>query len=68
MDVHAACSKLTNVPRAPATVIPIGLGQESGLPIGAQIMGPHLSDLSTLHLAVLLADEGIVPTQQRANR
>ncbi|GAA2234148.1 amidase family protein [Herbiconiux moechotypicola] len=64
MDFHAAWSKLTNVPRAPATVVPIGLGRESRLPIGAQIMGPYLADLSTLQLAVLLEEEGVVGARQ----
>ena len=40
----------------PATVMPIGLGK-SGLPIGVQIIGPYLGDLTTLAFAQLAERE-----------
>lgn len=38
----------------PATVVPIGLGTD-GLPIGVQIVGPHLHDRTTLAVARMIA-------------
>ncbi len=40
----------------PATAMPIGLG-ESGLPIGVQVIGPHLEDRTTLAFAELAERE-----------
>jgi amidase len=40
----------------PATVMPIGMGQ-SGLPVGAQLIGPHLEDRTTLAFAELAERE-----------
>lgn len=39
----------------PATVVPVGTSAD-GLPIGVQIVGPYLGDLTTLRLAAHLAD------------
>ena len=46
----------------PATVAPIGR-TETGLPIGVQIIGPHLEDLTPIQFAQLLeqAFGGFVP-------
>lgn len=41
---------LASLAGLPATAMPIGLG-ESGLPIGAQIIGPYLEDRTTLAFA-----------------
>ena len=38
----------------PATVVPVGLDAD-GLPIGVQIVGPHLHDRTTLQLARLIS-------------
>jgi amidase len=38
----------------PATVVPIGRSPTSGLPIGAQIVGPYLEDHTPLMFAALL--------------
>ncbi|NNE11868.1 MAG: amidase [Ilumatobacter sp.] len=38
----------------PATVVPAGLGDD-GLPIGVQIVGPYLHDLTTLRAGALIA-------------
>ena len=38
----------------PGTVAPIGLGAESGLPLGVQIVGPYMADLTTIRFARLL--------------
>jgi amidase len=40
----------------PATVVPVGLS-ETGLPIGVQIIGPHLEDRTPLALAALIERE-----------
>ena len=39
----------------PATVVPAGMSDD-GLPIGVQIVGPHLHDRTTLRLAALIAE------------
>ena len=44
------------LPLLPSTAIPLGLSK-GGLPIGAQIMGAHLEDRTTIHLAGLLERE-----------
>jgi Asp-tRNA(Asn)/Glu-tRNA(Gln) amidotransferase A subunit family amidase len=41
----------------PATVFPCGNGPASGLPIGLQVMGAPMSDLSLIDFAALLARE-----------
>jgi amidase len=41
----------------PATVAPIGRSRRSGLPIGAQIVGPYLEDQTPLTFAALLEQE-----------
>lgn len=38
----------------PATVAPLGPGGQSGLPVGVQIVGPYLGDLTTIRFAGLL--------------
>jgi len=40
----------------PATVIPVGIGAASGMPIGVQIVGPYLHDHTTLAFAAALAE------------
>ncbi len=42
----------------PATVAPVGLTR-GGLPIGVQIVGPHLEDRTTIAFAQALTDAGI---------
>lgn len=42
----------------PATAAPVGQTAE-GLPVGVQIVGPHLEDRTTIAFAQALADEGI---------
>ncbi|MBL8772867.1 MAG: hypothetical protein JNK30_15910 [Phenylobacterium sp.] len=44
------------LPNLPATAVPIGFSR-AGLPIGAQIMGAHLEDRTTIHVAELLERE-----------
>lgn len=39
----------------PATVVPVGRTAD-GLPVGIQIVGPHLEDRTTLHVAQLIED------------
>lgn len=50
------------LPNLPATALPIGLSRE-GLPIGAQVIGGWMQDLTTIHFAELLEREfgGFVP-------
>ena len=55
-------SRGSNLPDLPATVVPIQRS-ETGLPIGVQIVGPHLEDRTTIAFAQLLEREfgGFVP-------
>ncbi len=59
-DVVGAWSRLANVGRGPSTVVPLGRGGASGLPVGAQLIGPYLEDFTPLQFAVLLEREGLV--------
>ncbi len=54
------------LPDLPATAVPVEL-TESGLPIGVQIVGPHLEDRTTLAFAELTEREfgGFVPPPLR---
>ena len=45
---------ISSVVYLPSTVAPIGL-TASRLPVGIQIIGPHLGDLGTIHFAKLMA-------------
>ncbi|MDO9352596.1 MAG: amidase family protein, partial [Solirubrobacteraceae bacterium] len=60
-DLVSGWSRLTNVLRAPATIVPAGLGAASGLPIGAQLIGPRYADLTTLGIAALLDAAALLP-------
>jgi amidase len=46
---------LATVALLPATVVPIGRGRVSGLPVGLQIVGPFLEDRTPLALAAAMA-------------
>lgn len=54
------------LPNLPATALPVGLSRE-GLPMGAQVIGGWMQDLTTLHFAGLLEREfgGFVPPPAR---
>ena len=53
-------SAMANLVAAPATVIPMGLGRSSGMPVSAQVLAPFGHDRSTLAFAQLLERAGIV--------
>lgn len=59
-DVVSAWSRMAGLAMLPATVIPLGPGAESGLPLGAQLLGPYLEDRTPLRFAELLEAEGII--------
>ena len=44
------------MPGQPATAIPVGISRE-GLPVGLQVIGPYLEDLTPIRFAALLARE-----------
>jgi amidase len=52
-------SRLANLVMGPSTVMPIGIGAESGMPIAMQAIGRHGDDLRTIGFARLCADEGV---------
>jgi amidase len=56
---------IATLPGLPATSIPIGLAPD-GLPVGVQIVGPMLEDLTPLKLAELIEREfgGFIPPPQ----
>ena len=45
---------LSTVAGQPATAFPVGLSR-GGLPVGLQVVGPYLEDLTALRFAALLA-------------
>jgi len=47
---------LATVALLPATAVPVGLGRRSGLPVGAQLVGPLLEDRTPLAFAERMAD------------
>ncbi|MFZ1991195.1 MAG: amidase family protein [Alphaproteobacteria bacterium] len=53
---HLAWPGVATFPNLPATAVPIGLSR-AGLPIGIQIVGPYLEDLTTIEFAKLLERE-----------
>ena len=55
-DLLLAWSGVANLPDLPATVVPTQRS-ETGLPIGVQIIGPHLEDLTTIAFAQLVERE-----------
>lgn len=50
-----AWTQLVSVSCLPATVVPVGR-TAAGLPVGIQIVGPHLEDRTTLAIARLIAE------------
>lgn len=54
-------SRLANLVMGPSTVMPIGLGGESGMPVAVQAIGRYGDDLRTIGFARLCADAGITP-------
>lgn len=59
-DVVSAWSRLVNLAMLPSTVIPMGPGAASGMPLGAQLIGPYLEDRTPLRMAELLEAEQII--------
>ena len=53
-------SRQANVPKLPSTVVPLGAGAVSGLPIGAQLLAPYLEDYTSLQFAVDAQEAGII--------
>ncbi|HZP37099.1 MAG TPA: amidase [Methylomirabilota bacterium] len=47
---------LSTVPGQPSTAFPVGLSRE-GLPVGLQVIGPYLEDLTPIRFTALLARE-----------
>jgi amidase len=40
--------------------VPLGAGAISGLPVGAQLLGPYLEDRTPLRVAALAEEAGLV--------
>lgn len=59
-------ASMATVANLPSTATPIGVSRE-GLPIGMQIIGPHLSDRTTIALAKRLARDVPPPTLATQN-
>ena len=53
-------SGISNLAYLPSTAFPTGKGDDSGLPIGLQLVGPEGSDYCTIALAELLEQAGFV--------
>ncbi|MGY1839939.1 MULTISPECIES: amidase family protein [unclassified Modestobacter] len=59
-DTVWAWSRLSSIGMGPATVVPLGPGAGSGLPIGAQLLGRYLDDRTPLRVAALLEEAGAI--------
>ncbi|WP_100814327.1 amidase family protein [Microbacterium lacus] len=59
-DVVSAWSRMVNLAMLPSTVIPLGPGADTGMPLGAQLIGPYLEDRTPLRFAALMEAEGII--------
>jgi amidase len=59
-DTVGAWSRLSSLGRGPATVIPLGAGETSGLPVGAQLLGRYLDDRTPLAVAALAQEAGLI--------
>jgi amidase len=56
----SAWSRLTNLTRGPATVVPAGLAHGGVLPVGAQLLGAAFDDRTTVAVARLAQDAGAI--------
>lgn len=59
-DQIGAWSRLTLLPRCAATVVPLGPGPRSGLPIGAQLVSAYLEDLTAIQVAIDAEATGLI--------
>ncbi|WP_433502325.1 amidase family protein [Pseudonocardia halophobica] len=59
-DAVGAWSRISSLGGGPATVVPLGAGAVSGLPIGAQLLGRYLDDRTPLAVAALAEEAGLV--------
>lgn len=62
-DVIFHWSCISSIGKLPATVVPVGLGGRSGLPIGAQLLGPFLEDRTPIRVAALAEADGLIGYQ-----
>lgn len=62
VPIDSVCdwARLSSLGRLPATVVPLGPGEVSGLPVGAQLLGPYLEDRTPLAVARLAEEAGLV--------
>lgn len=52
-------NRMTSIGKLPSTVLALGPGAQSGLPIGVQVLGPYLEDRTPLRFAVLAEEAGL---------
>ncbi|MEI4278598.1 amidase family protein [Klenkia terrae] len=60
IDTVCDWARLSSLGRLPATVVPLGPGADSGLPVGAQLLGAYLEDRTPLAVARLSEQAGLV--------
>ncbi|MEI4272208.1 amidase family protein [Klenkia sp. LSe6-5] len=62
VPIDSVCdwARLSSLGRLPATVVPLGPGEVSGLPVGAQLLGAYLEDRTPLAIARLAEEAGLV--------
>ena len=60
IDTVCDWARLSSLGRLPATVVPLGPGADTGLPVGAQLLGAYLEDRTPLAVASLAEGAGLV--------
>ena len=60
IDTVCDWARMSSLGRLPATVVPLGPGADSGLPVGAQLLGAYLEDRTPLAVARLAEQAGLV--------
>jgi amidase len=58
-DALVSWNRLTSIGKLPVSVLALGPGEDSGLPVGVQVVGPYLEDHTPLTFAVLAEAAGL---------
>ncbi|MCW2582160.1 MAG: zhuL, partial [Klenkia sp.] len=68
IDTVCDWARMSSLGRLPATVVPLGPGAATGLPVGAQLLGAYLEDRTPLAVARLAEQAGLVAFRSPGSR